>query len=74
MEHMDSKEIIRSIPSSAWRRASNHQYAIRDGKEIAVQSLFDGTKVFVVISNRGRKDEWFTCDRSELFASANPLK
>jgi hypothetical protein len=74
MEHADTKRIIRAIPSSAWRRNSHHQYTVRDGKEITVQPLFDGSKVFVVISDHGRKNDWFSCDRSELFAPANPLK
>ena len=60
------KELIRAIPKSAWRRSPNRQVVYYQGKEIAINPLFGGSKLFVAIRTRGGEDEWFTFDRSEL--------
>lgn len=73
-DHAEVMEMIKAIPHSAWRRNRNHQSVRHQGKEIAVRPLFDGSKVFVEIRSGGRKEEWFTCDRSEVIQPNKPSK
>jgi len=71
MNEAETKELIRAIPATAWRRTPRHQYVYRDGKEIAIHPLFDGSKVFVAVRYKSGQDEWFTCDRSEVLHPSN---